>query len=261
MPKTGCTHIATILATIFEGEHIGKHNRASDKDIDSQRFFLSSIRNPWDWYLSLWTFGVQGNGGLRNRLTERSFSKSLRAAMISRPRNFIMPLKEPFRDVEQWRNVYDRSDNVLGFRRWLELIHQPCNSSIIGEGYGTGNIAEMAGFMTYRYLFLCCNNLNQLQHKSAINIDTNLMDFDKENCYIDYFVRQEFLEEDLCEGLEKVKTLDDGTKSNIYSKKKINTSNRLLEIGDYYDQSSVDIIGKREQLIISKFNYLPPTLR
>jgi hypothetical protein len=254
MHKTGCTHITSILDTIFNGEHLAKHSRAKAKDIKSNRFFLSSIRNPWDWYLSLWTYGVQGNGGLRNKLTERNISKSFKSAIVNPVRNLSAPFKEPFRDIIQWRNVYE-SDNVHNFRRWLELIHLPSNSGIIGEGYDDTEIADFAGFMTHRYIFLCCKRLN----KHNFNGDfKNLEEFDEKNCYIDHFVRQEYLEKDLCNGLEKVLNLTQYTKSSIYNKKKTNTSKRLLEIGDYYDQKSIDIVSKRDKLIINKFNYLPP---
>ena len=87
MQKTGCTHIASLLSRLFDGEQIGKHNAASDNQINSDAYFLSSIRNPWDWYLSLWTFGVQGNGGLMHRLTNKNLYGALNPASNSRARN------------------------------------------------------------------------------------------------------------------------------------------------------------------------------
>jgi hypothetical protein len=70
--KTGCSHIAELLSKLFDGKQIGKHNAATQHDLNSGRHVISSIRNPWDWYLSLWSFGVQGNGGFRNRVTRRN---------------------------------------------------------------------------------------------------------------------------------------------------------------------------------------------
>jgi hypothetical protein len=67
MPKTGSTHIALLLSQIFDGKEAEKHIAASKDQINSGVYLLSSIRNPWDWYLSLWTFGVQGNGSLLAR--------------------------------------------------------------------------------------------------------------------------------------------------------------------------------------------------
>lgn len=71
MQQTGCTHIASILGRLVNGELIGKHNPASPDQIRHTRFFLSSIRNPWDWYLSLWTYGVSRKGALWERLVNR----------------------------------------------------------------------------------------------------------------------------------------------------------------------------------------------
>jgi len=69
--KTGCTHIASLLSMLFNGEIIEKHNTTTPEQIKSTKYILSSIRNPWDWYLSLWTYGVQGNGALMQRLTKK----------------------------------------------------------------------------------------------------------------------------------------------------------------------------------------------
>ena len=90
MQKTGCTHIASLLSSLFNGEQIGKHNAAPADDITQKdKFFLSSIRNPWDWYLSLWTYGIQGSGGLRNRLTTRNLTRSLSQTMKNPTENVL----------------------------------------------------------------------------------------------------------------------------------------------------------------------------
>src|SRR5450432_3433162 len=118
MQKTGCTHIATLLSNLFHGRQIGKHNAATEDQILSNKYFISSIRNPWEWYLSLWTFGVQGNGALRHRLTKRHFSRCLKSA-INHPKTAHVSLfHELSKSVDLWRSVYDRSDNVESFRRW-----------------------------------------------------------------------------------------------------------------------------------------------
>jgi hypothetical protein len=258
MQKTGCTHIASILDTLFDGQTIGKHNRASEQDIQSEVFFLSSIRNPWEWYLSLWTFGVQGNGGLRNRLTKRSIRKSIKTALKNPARNFMIPFIEPFRNTKQWESVYDSSDNITSFRSWLKLIHAPNNSTLLGEEYGNTVITQFAGLMTHRYLFLCCKGLDKLKSTTTVENHEGLVSFDQKNCYIDFFVRQEHLEEDLCLGLDKIRKLSDEEKMMVFIKKKTNTSKRALTISDYYDQSSIDLIRGREKLIIEKFGYTPP---
>ena len=56
LQKTGGTHIRRLLERYTGGKPVGKHNRlpaGSDAD-----FIIGSIRNPWDWYVSLWAYGV-----------------------------------------------------------------------------------------------------------------------------------------------------------------------------------------------------------
>ena len=58
--KTGGSHIGHLLSSLLEGEQVGKHNTL--KDLYRNRTILGSIRNPWDWYVSLWPMGVVAVG-------------------------------------------------------------------------------------------------------------------------------------------------------------------------------------------------------
>ena len=71
LQKTGCTHIAKLLSNLLEGRHIGKHNRATPELFTNQRSFLGSIRDPWEWYVSLWAYGCDKKGRIYQRVTKR----------------------------------------------------------------------------------------------------------------------------------------------------------------------------------------------
>jgi hypothetical protein len=258
MHKTGCSHVASLLSKLFDGEMIGKHNAAAPEHIQSTPYFISSIRNPWDWYISLWTFGVQGNGTLMHHLTKRVLPKPS-ISLLKSPRNSYQTyVNELTKDVNTWRSVYDRSDNVESFRRWLRLLHDHNNSRYLGEGYGDTTIPKLCGFMTYRYLYLCCRNPEKLQEPRLISTLDDLVQFERDNCYIDYFIRQEALENTLCEAVEKVRPLTIKERELIFKSPKTNTSQRTLSSADYYDQESIDLIGNRDRLLIEKFDYRPP---
>jgi hypothetical protein len=260
MQKTGCTHIATLLSNLFDGRQIGKHNPATEDQIKSDKYFISSIRNPWDWYLSLWTFGVQGDGALMHRLTKRHFSHCIKSA-FKHPKKACADLFYEFsKDVNLWRGVYDKSDNVESFRKWLKLMHDPRNSHFVREGYGQTAIAHLCGFMTYRYLGLCCRNVMELNNPRLISNYADLVRFENDNCYIDFFIRQESLEDDLCKAIEKLCPVTHEEKELIYNAKKTNASKRSLSISDYYDKESIELIASRDRLLIEKFDYLPPKI-
>lgn len=259
IPKTACSHIARLLDQLFDGKMIGKHNAPTLEEVLSTPRLIASIRNPWDWYISLWAFGVQGRGALMERLTKRNLlnlSKAIFSCSLSH-RYLIYALT---RDIKQWLDVYTNEYDVKAFRRWLQLLHAPDNWRALGEGYANTILPEMCGFMTYRYLYLCCSHLELLQAPNSLKDFQQLSHFDRKYCYIDFFIRQETLEETLCQAIEHIKPLSPEQKQMIFNagKTKTNASLRPLPVNAYYDQESIDLIGNRERLIIEKFNYSPP---
>ncbi|PSO70695.1 MAG: hypothetical protein BRC42_09380 [Cyanobacteria bacterium QS_1_48_34] len=61
--KTGCIHIRNALKEVLGGEFVGKHNQVSSDLFTKGKIFLGSIRHPWEWYISLWAFGCDNQGG------------------------------------------------------------------------------------------------------------------------------------------------------------------------------------------------------
>lgn len=256
MQKTACTHIAKLLAQLFKGEIIGKHNVATPEQIKSHPYFIGSIRNPWDWYLSLWTFGVSGRGALMYHLTKRNLLPTFKT-MLKHPKTGYQPwLNALTKDVKTWRSVYSHSDDITAFRRWIALIHSSNNCNTLGQDNRYQNISQYVGLMTYRYLLLYCYDNQQL---TVMNFSQfkQLYQFEQDTCYIDYFVRQEALETTLSHAIEHIRPLTTKEKSFIINAKKANTSIRMLSINEYYDQKSIDLIQNRDRLIIEKFNYSP----
>lgn len=260
MQKTACTHIANLLSQLFDGEMIGKHNVATKEQLESTPYFIASIRNPWDWYLSLWTFGLQSRGALMHRLTNRDLPQLFKMTLKNPLRHCKDYIHELTKSVQQWRDVYTTaSDDIIAFRRWLALIHHPDNYRTLGEGYADTKLIGVCGLMTYRYLYLCCRQQELLRKKTSCPQNlAELLKFDTEHCYIHSFVRHEALAETLCSALTHIRTLLASERLLIFNATKTNTSLRLLNIDDYYDQASIDLIRHREQLIIEKFNYSPP---
>lgn len=255
MQKTAGSHIVRLLNKFFDGEVVGKHNAATPATLNKNSFVISSIRNPWDWYLSLWTYGVQGNGAFANRLTQKSLLYPLKSSLLNPQETFANFRDERRKDIRQWRQAYADGDNVESFRSWLKLIHDPQNSLLLGEGYGSTVLPERVGIMTHRYLSLCCFNTSELKNPQLVSSDADLKRFDANNCYVHQFIRQENLESDFCDAIEVVRELTDQERAIVFSGQKTNASKRSLEISDYYDPPSVDLVGQREKLLIEKFGY------
>src|SRR5262249_39648229 len=147
LQKTGSTHIKGLLKKIVGGENDGKHNVPSTEQLDSGRKFVASVRDPWSWYLSLWSYGCLQKGELYERLTnEKKWRKLLDKADAkaeadgdddetpsedddeavdgekakakgkgkSLPENFT-----PERAKTFW---YADPDNAAAFREWLQAV-------------------------------------------------------------------------------------------------------------------------------------------
>lgn len=262
MQKTAGTHIAKLLAQLFDvkvvNEHNFKHNFASAFQIQqskSKYFFWGSIRNPWDWYLSLWAFGVGKSGAVYEYLTKRYLRQTLKQ-LIKNPQAGFMPFwNELTKNTAIWQQLYMDANDVINFRHWLTLILQQNNYQ--GKAGYLQALAPQIGLMSYRYLTIHCH-YPHASLKTYFNQFEQLKSFESQTCYIDYFIRQESLEEDLCHAIAQIRPLTIADKALIMTAKKSNTSFRPLAITDYYDQQSIDLVQQYDQLIIEKFNYRPP---
>lgn len=258
--KTGSSHIAKLLSSITDGKQIGKHNPAQPKHFDGNHTFLSSIRNPWDWYLSLWSYGCGKMGSFykrvaspKPRLTAHGWQKNLGHALQSLA-------NEPFRNAEEWSDCYRDIEDAGRFRKWLHMVHSADYWADYGEGYSASAVNTVAGFYTYRYLQLCTRNPQELETHHSLT-GKQLSRFDQTNCYIDHFIHTEHLEEDFIETMHKCGyELSDETKKMIRSSGRTNTSSGKRATGYYYDNETLQLIQDREQLIIDKFNYTPPSV-
>ncbi len=271
LQKSASTHIAAILENIFNGKCLGeekKHYPPSADIIASNRKFLVSVRNPWDWHLSAWTYGCQNGWWLSQSQVSKRYSRiskqhfrNLKKTLHSlrQPHKIILEyLKELKRDTSIWKEIYSDSANINNFRTWVRTMNNPDYCKTIDYyKYNKSNITDLCGLYTYLYLRLCCKNPKVLRRQPPSKIET-IKQFDKENCYIDYFIFQENLEETLCEALSQIRPLTDEEHDLIYSHKKTNTSKRHHKITQYYDDETRQIIADREKFMIEKFNYTFP---
>ena len=164
LQKTGCTHIGKLLRHVLDGQQVGKHNRPTDKLLTVEdRFFLGSIRNPWDWYVSLWAYGCDHKGGLYTMVTAPGWRKLLRGhgwkkGPMSAALSATKAIKAG-RHPDQWAQCYSERNNAENFRRWLRLLNDRAYWHEIGEGYAQSAVCRTAGLLTYRYLNLFCRDI------------------------------------------------------------------------------------------------------
>lgn len=229
LPKTGCSHIIKLLKRVVSGREKGKHNRPPKRLIRSSLPIVGSIRNPWDWYVSLWAFGCAGGGNVYERLVEAGFE-----------------------------GLYGDVERPELFRRWLYFIHEARGYRVIGKGYGVGPISQFAGFLSFRYAHLFSSEVKPLRDGGIESID-DLVTFVEANDMKDYVIRREHLESDLLETLIRIGIHPcSEDREWIWNHSPTNTSNRKRDPGFYYDRESAQLVSEREQLILRRYTYEPP---
>ena len=122
MHKTGCTHIRNLLVEFDHGVLDGKHNRANAKDTFDQPIIATSIRNPWDWYVSLWAFGCMGKGELAHALKNGSSQITTDVAKILGKKVLGRRSAPITIGGETWKSLYDDVNNIGNFQLWLKLL-------------------------------------------------------------------------------------------------------------------------------------------
>lgn len=254
MQKTGGTHIASLLLNYFNGYSSGKkHDWLTD--YDTEKYIVGSIRNPWDWYVSLWASGIENRGGLYKRLTSsrvKKFKRYLRRGNLKSIGNVI---KSP---AQSWSSTYQDYKDPMSFRDWLKLVCSPDRKQELGEGYHESSISNFAGFMTYRY---CCRYLKDwaLNENKIKDINT-LTQYDNCNNLLNFTIKTEFLESDLINALKLAGYQIDDTvieQINNSSQKKINIS-KHEKVSYYYDDETMKLVEEKERFIIEKYGYSPP---
>jgi hypothetical protein len=260
LQKTACSHIVKLFDKFTKGKQIGKHDFLREQDKD--KLVLGSIRNPWDWYVSLWAYGCGMQGGLYKRsLAKPKLTYYLRPfGNISRSINsFSMYLKDRrSKPVETWVRLYSDNQNVNHFREWLQLIFDSERNRDFGEGFGFHPVSEYAGLLTYRYASFFMKGFRNPKSFSSLNSLDNLIAFDKSENRLFSIIRKENLEADFIKaaGLLGVE-LGVNEKLNILNLKKTNAS-KHHKTSHYYNEESYRLVEQRECFIIDKYDYSRP---
>jgi hypothetical protein len=282
LQKTGSTHIKTLLRDLVGGKNDGKHNTPPEELLASGKTFIGSIRDPWAWYLSLWTYGCQQKGELFQRLTnekrwERVHAKGKAAAeaLEAEENNdddddsddvgdaeggkakgkTRKPLPENW-GAERAKNFwYADPQSAEAFREWLQVVLATRTlRRLLEAGYGKSPISKAGGLLTFRYFTLFVRGAETVDN-TVSSVDA-LKAYDKEHCFVSHFIRNEALAADFLETMAACGVnLTDAQKKSVLEAKKTNVSTRPKGPDFYYDDASIQLVMRREKFIIDKFDY------
>lgn len=271
LQKTGCTHVSRLLQEEFSGREVdGKHRALPRRLMNDGRLIVGSVRNPWDWYVSLWTFSCTGTGGPYHRTTAaRSVIRALRDARV---RRFVgwrsgvtgwigASRSELDRPVERWRELQSDLDDAQSFRAWLKLVLDSRRRYDLFRDYGHSNVWTFAGLLTYLYELLYLRDNSVLYGTSGVHDLDALARIDEKGNILGKAIRTESLEKDLLEALTLSGTrLTAQQVQRIEGAERTNVSGRKVHVASLYDPETRDLVAERERLIILKYGYHPPEL-
>ena len=268
LQKTAGTHIARLLVEEFSGrERFGKHRPLPPGFDPGERLIVGSIRDPWDWYVSLWTFGCRRRGGPFDRSTApRSVWNALRdpgtrrvrgarAAITSR---VLAARHEWARPASSWRRLHSDAADPRLFREWLKLALDSRRRFDLFRDYGQSAVSAYAGILTFLYELLYLRDNTALFDRRLLPDLEALIRHDEANGVLGATIRTENLEQDFMDVLGKAgHALTPRQAERIENAEPTNTSDRRRALADFYDDEARELVAAREALIIRKYGYRP----
>lgn len=265
LQKTGGSHILRLLSQCLKGDIEGKHHRL---DITHEnKFIFGSIRNPWDWYVSLWAYGVGGQGAIRVR-THKGLDFNYYRQMLPRSmgKDRLTPVElfsaifhDSLKPVNKWRAAYQNADDPKQFREWLKLVLNSDRHFDLGEGFAFSPLSSHAGLMTYRYLRLFTLGDQIYRDRSLASLN-GLFDFDKKHNIAKAMIRTESLEDDFIAVLEKAGCVVTADMLDAIEKSGKTNRSKRNKAAFYYDQETIKLVSQQEHFLIEKYGYKPPVL-
>lgn len=251
MHKTGCTHITKLLDLCVGGKEVGLHNTLENYETD--KFILGSVRNPWDWYVSLWAFGCSQRGGIYKSLVKKNYLRAFKNILTDFD---FTGMRKIFTN---WEKLYKDSENPVLFRRWLKNIYDRDFSGQFPEGYAGHPTSRFIGLMTYRYAYFFIKNFLSDQGDRFSSFK-KLEEFERDNNILDGIIITDNLEKDFLKALESAGyEIDDKIFKivNDFGQIKSNTS-KHMSTGFYYDDETMNLVANNEKLIIDKYRFIFP---
>lgn len=256
LAKTGSTYARYVLGNLKKSSNktVGKkHNVYSSLSKDEKDEFkgkvkVASIRNPFDWYVSLYAFACEHRGGLYTWTQIRPDVLS-----INNVSELFKVLINHIRNKRKWREVFSDVNSKENFENFLNLLffEDPLGA---GFRYELGGGSKLMGFYSYDYFRMCTYNFDE--NSSEIKKYEDLQGFHKENYILDIMLRNESLKDDLIKHANELCSGHEEMQAAIDSKaKRSNTATKRRGYSYYYNDRTIKLVMERDQFIFETYGY------
>ncbi len=225
LQKSGSTFVSRFLSEtcILPELREWKHGRLNGRP-KKGAFYFVTVRHPLDQYSSLFRYGLDGRGGLYERLSSLGNGK-----------------------------LYSREDGA--FSQWLQFVMDYRNAAYLGEGFERIPESFSLGFLSFRYLMMCLANPEQsiLLKPEAMEVS----DFVRENSIINHIIYNECLNEGLIELSTRIKPefFDQEKVERFFrDEKRANASTTGAEELGELDEQVRALMERKERLLLSLYS-------
>ncbi|MGV3550374.1 hypothetical protein [Rhizobium sp.] len=244
MYKTGSTYVDSLLRKLIKGKPLRRTRHAP---ITKGRPFFwkrgkyafATVRNPWDWYVSMWAYSIKQPNVL--------FFRDVRTVL----------------GPEGSKKLFDAENPKESFAVWLRALADPAflNSVMIGHPYSKTSLNKFLGFYSYRFMRVTTPHPALAMGWWNIRNMDHAIRHQKRWALYDQVFKSETLTEEFSQFvLENRKRF--GFRHNAErilaenAPTPKNTSNRTLSTyRDYYTDELRELVASRDRLIIELFGY------
>jgi len=221
LQKTGSTHIRHLLNYFCTPIRYKQHSRITKHQHRSGKKIFSTIRDPFEWWVSCWAFGFVRKGRF-------------------------------YRGLGGDPSIYSYPADPEGFRKFVRVMNDYRSEeiSVLGEGY-TALYAMRFGFYTWRLINLTC-----ARHGEVLPLIPDPQEYFGTFHLTNIFLMQEALNEEFIgHAPELGLSLAEEDISWIKSQRRTNSSKHPLMLQEYYDEETQEIVRQREAAIFNIFGY------
>ena len=246
MNKTGTVYVNNILKKINNDYYCKHHEIPSDKVIESNIIKFGTIRDPFSWYVSLWSYGCLKNqkSGMYNNLTRFKIFSS-----YGTPDNKIKALfKKNIAYINlnlkfNTQALYNDLSNPILFRKWLKIVLSEEFAPIVDYPMYNSNLYKHCGPFTARMIKFYFKN--HRINNGKINLHKGLRSFLEDNCYLDDFIELNNLGRNLVSFFKKYNFHIGEAKQKFH---KQNTASIKIE---HYDRETYNLVLDKEHIMIN----------
>jgi len=262
LQKTACTHVASVMHSLSPGAFRIKHSPLREDVGD--RLVVGSVRNPWDWYVSLWAYGCLRRGVMYAQLTcpfPKLAYRMFRASALH-PNLWAQTAQKvaynAHKDHREWIDYYADVNDPNLFRAWLKAMMSDDGKRYLMEDYPVLPLRVFAGLLTFRFLQLHVDHTHWRRCAAEIRSRDDLRALYQRHVIIDRFIRMENLGDDFSTILN-----DLGIPHHleeIKNRSKTNVSEHR-HASYYYDEETIELVRSHDLLIVEEFGYVAPAIQ